>query len=297
MCSDHCGHHSPVFQKKYLWNYTKSFDITGSIDYEDEDGNEIISKEDVLRMDKAYYNTRAAGEWEDQSDETVTTEINDFLLSYMPKLTTMELEDQRNRLEAKYQNIRNAGFHWYYILIAYGAAAIAYMVPKRGLKKRIELAKEEEEEEFLQLQVVMMVLASMNFDTRETLGHLVQIADIHKSMLARCYYGYASDPVAELDRVQRHSQSENFKQFIAKLKETVEDLSIQEAFADLEADRSHIMNERSAYIRDSIDRKRAAMGQLALRPMLLAIYGMLVFPLMYTGITQMSSTTEKIGEL
>ena len=125
----------------------------------------------------------------------------------------------------------------------------------------------------------------------------MQIADIHKSMLARCYYGYASDPVAELDRVQRHSQSENFKQFIAKLKETVEDLSIQEAFADLEADRSHIMNERSAYIRDSIDRKRAAMGQLALRPMLLAIYGMLVFPLMYTGITQMSSTTEKIGEL
>ena len=288
---------APFIQKKYLWSYTKSFDITGSIDYEDEDGNEIISKEDVLRMDKAYYNTRAAGEWEDQSDETVTTEINDFLLSYMPKLTTMELEDQRNRLEAKYQNIRNAGFHWYYILIAYGAAAIAYMVPKRGLKKRIELAKEEEEEEFLQLQVVMMVLASMNFDTRETLGHLVQIADIHKSMLARCYYGYASDPVAELDRVQRHSQSENFKQFIAKLKETVEDLSIQEAFADLEADRSHIMNERSAYIRDSIDRKRAAMGQLALRPMLLAIYGMLVFPLMYTGITQMSSTTEKVGEL
>ena len=119
----------------------------------------------------------------------------------------------------------------------------------------------------------------------------MQIADIHKSMLARCYYGYASDPVAELDRVQRHSQSENFKQFIAKLKETVEDLSIQEA------DRSHIMNERSAYIRDSIDRKRAAMGQLALRPMLLAIYGMLVFPLMYTGITQMSSMTEKVGEL
>ena len=105
------------------------------------------------------------------------------------------------------------------------------------------------------------------------------------------------DPVAELDRVQRHSQSENFKQFIAKLKETVEDLSIQEAFADLEADRSHIMNERSAYIRDSIDRKRAAMGQLALRPMLLAIYGMLVFPLMYTGITQMSSMTEKVREL
>lgn len=288
---------APFIQKNYLWSYTKSFDLVGSISYEDDKGNEIISKEDVLRMDKAYYNTRAAGDWEDQSDEEIKTEINNFLLSYMPKLTTMELEDQRNRLEAKYQNIKNANFHWYYILLPYLAAVIAYMMPKRGLKKRIEIAKEEEEEEFLQLQVVMMVLASMNFDTRETLGHLVQIADIHKSTLARCYYGYAANPIEELDRVQRHSQSENFKQFIAKLKETVEDLSIQEAFADLQADRSHIMNERSAYIRDSIDRKRASMGQLALKPMLLAIYGMLVFPLMYTGLTQLNGMTERINEL
>ena len=113
----------------------------------------------------------------------------------------------------------------------------------------------------------------------------------------QCYYGYASDPVGELDKMERHTQSENFKQFIAKLKQTVENLSIKEAFADLEADREHIMNERSAYIKDSIDRKRARLGQTALRPMILAIYGMLVFPLMYTGLTGLQDTVKQVNEL
>lgn len=289
---------SPVFEKQYITNYTKSFDLTGSISYKDEKtGKEIISQKDVLKMDKAYCDTRRQGKWDDNTNEKTITEINAFIKSYMPKATTMNLQDQRSRLEAKYQKLENCGFKWYYILLAFAAAFIGYKIPDRSLKKRIELAGEEEEEEFLQLQVVMLVLASMNFDTLETLGHLAQIADIHKTMLLQCYYGYASDPVGELDKMERHTQSENFKQFIAKLKQTIENLSIKEAFADLEADREHIMNERSSYIRESIDRKRARLGQTAMRPMILAIYGMLVFPLMYTGLTGLQSTIQQVNEL
>lgn len=288
---------APLLEKNYLWSYTKAFDLTGSISYEDDDGNEIISQADVLRMDHAYYDTRNAGEWESRDDDETIKEINTFILSYMPKLTTMELQDQRNRLETKYNKIKTSGFHWYYLLLAYVAAYIAYQLPERTLKKRISLAKEEEEEEFLQLQVIMMVLASMNFDTLETLGHLAQIADIHKSVFLQCYYGYASDPIGELDKMERQTQSDNFKQFIAKLKETVEDLSIKEAFADLEADREHIMNERSSYIKNNIDRKRARMGQTALRPMIIAIYGMLVFPLVYTGITGLQDTVKQVNTI
>ena len=289
---------APIFEKQYVTNYINAFDLTGSISYKDEKtGKLIISKKKVLQMDKAYCDSRRSGMWEDNTDEETINEINTFIKSYMPKATTMNLQDQRSRLEAKYQKLQTAGFKWYYILLAFVAGFIGYKIPERTLKKRIALAGEEEEEEVLQLQVVMLVLCSMNFDTLETLGHLAQIADIHKGMLMQCYYGYASDPVGELDRMERHTQSENFKQFIAKLKQTVENLSIKEAFADLEADREHIMNERSAYIKDSIDRKRARLGQTALRPMILAIYGMLVFPLMYTGLTGLQSTVKQVNEL
>lgn len=289
---------APVFEKQYIKGYTKSFDLTGSISYKDEKtGKEIITQKKVLQMDKAYCDSRRQGMWEDNTDEKTIADISEFIKTYMPKATTMDLQDQRTRLEAKYQHLEHSGFRWYYILLAFLAAFIGYKIPDRSLKKRIELAGDEEEEEFLQLQVVMLVLASMNFDTLETLGHLAQIADIHKGMLLQCYYGYASDPVGELDKMERKTQSENFKQFIAKLKQTVENLSIKEAFADLEADREHIMNERSSYIKDSIDRKRARLGQTAIRPMVLAIYGMLVFPLMYTGLTGLQSTVQQVNEL
>lgn len=212
-------------------------------------------------------------------------------------LTTMELQDQRQRLESKYQTLRSSSYKWYFVFIPIIGAFIAFKVPDRQLKKRIKIARNEEEEEFLQLQVVMMILASMNFDTLETLGHLAQIADIHKEMLLYCYYGYASDPVGELNRMQKQTQSENFKHFISKLKSTVEDLSIQEAFADLRADREHICNERAVYIKDAIDKKRKMLGQTALRPMQVAVYGMLVFPLVYTGLTGLMSAFNSISEL
>lgn len=191
----------------------------------------------------------------------------------------------------------NSMFHFWYIFLPFAGAFIAYRIPKRSLKKRMEIAKDDEEEEFLQLQIVMMILCSMNFDTLNALGHLAQIADIHKEMLLYCYYGYASDPEGELNRMKKKTQSENFRYFISKLEKTVEDLSIKEAFADLKSDREHICNERATYVRNSIDKKRGWLGQTALRPMQVAIYGMLVFPLVYTGITGLSSAFNSIQSL
>ena len=293
---------APFVQRTYLENYTGSFDIAGYIDYDDDDGNRIWTDEYILELDDRYMKLRDQGKWEslgtdnvlDQEVQEIYTMISEHLKDNRHPLTELELMDQQNRLEEKYQRLKEAKYHWYYVLLPILGAIIGYLVPVRALKKRTELAANEEEEEFLQLQIVMMILASMNFDTLETLGHLAQIADIHKEMLLYCYYGYASDPVGELDKMMKTTQSENFKYFISKLKTTVEDLSIKEAFEDLQSDREHICNERAVYIKESINRKRARLGQTALRPMQFATFGMLVFPLVYTGLTGLLSAFNKI---
>ena len=288
---------SPFIQTHFVKNYTGAFDLTTSVSYEDKDGTVLYEKDYILDMDTEYCARRDAGIWTDLEDEETKAAIETFVTEHLKNLSTMDLESQLSRLESKYQNLKNAKYHWWYVLLAFAAAIIAYQIPVIRLKKRTELAKDEEEEEFLQLQIVMMILASMNFDTMETLGHLAQIADIHKGMLLYCYYGYASNPIKELEKMESLTQSENFKQFITKLKETVEDLSIKEAFADLVADREHICNERAAYIKDSIDRKRVKMGQVAIRPMQLAIFGMMVFPLLHTGLSEMMGIQESIADL
>lgn len=289
---------SPRIERKFLLSYTKSFDMMADNSaYEDEDGNAVITKEEILDMDNYYIAIRKMGKWSDQKDEDTVTQIQEFIRGYLPDLTTMQMQDQMDRLETKYQKLQNIQFHWYLLLLAYAAAVVAFIMPNRFLKKRKEIAKEEEEEEFLQLQIVTMILASMDLDAMEAVSHLALIADIHKDLLIRCDYGFASNPIAELELVQEKTQSENFKLFIGKLKECVEELSLKEAFADLASDREHICSERDSYIKEKINRKRAKMGLYALRPMNLAIYGMMVFPLLYTGLTGLMSSMSQINSL
>ena len=288
---------SPIIQKNFATNYIGAFDLTSSVTYEDDEGNTLYTKKEVLAMDEEYCARRDSGVWVDPKSDETDLAIQAFISEHLKDLTTLDMESQKSRLESKYQAICQAKYHWWYMFFGFIAGIIGYQVPAWRLKKRTQLAKDEEEEEYLQLQIVMMILASMNFDTMETLGHLAQIADIHKSMLLYCYYGYASDPIKELERMENITQSENFKQFIAKLKETVEDLSIKEAFADLTADREHICNERNAYIKERIDFNRAKMGQVALRPMQMAIFGMMVFPLLYTGLSEMMNIQESLTEI
>lgn len=289
---------SPGIERKFLQNFTKSFDMMADNSaYEDKDGNPVITEDKILEMDNTYIGMRNMGKWADSSDEDTLTQIQEFIRGYLPDISTMQMQDQVARLETKYRKLSRVGFRWYLLFIAYAAAAFAFTRPDKVLKKRQEIAKEEEEEEFLQLQIVTMILASMNLDAMEAVGHLALIADIHRDLLVRCDYGFASNPIAELELVQEKTQSENFRLFIGKLKETVEELSLQEAFADLSSDREHICSERDSYIRESINRRRAKMGILALRPMNLAIYGMMVFPLLYTGLTGLMSSVAQVNAL
>ena len=218
-------------------------------------------------------------------------------MSYMPTLSTMQVEDQMSRLETKYQKLKNVKYRWWYVLLALAAGGGAFWYPTKKLKDRLELAKAEEEEEFLQIQMITLILSSLNMDTFDTLGHLTNISEFHKKELARAYYGYASDPEGELQRLEDSIRSVNFKLFVGKLKETIENLSVKEVFADLRNDRVHICNERDAIIKNNIYRKRAKMGRVAIMPMNVSIYAIMVFPLLYTGITGLMSSLSSISEL
>lgn len=288
---------APVIEKQFLESYTKSFDlIADDKAYKDNKGNVLYTKDQILEMDNAYIAIRKHGLWEERDDEDLE-EIREFLIGYMPTLTTLQIEEQRERLETKYQKLNNVSYRWWYSLIAIAAGAGGFFYPKKKLKTRLELAQFEEEEEFLQLQMVTLILSALNMDTFDTLGHLANIADFHKKELMECYYGYASDPMKELQTLEDSVKSPNFKLFVGKLKETVENLSVKEVFADLRNDRAHICNERDNFIKSNISYKRAKMGRMALMPMNLAIYGVMVFPLIYAGITGLTGMTKSLQEI
>lgn len=293
---------APFLEIRFTKNYIYTFGIMADTDiYKDKNGKVLYDDQTILEMDQTYINMRDGSptrepQWVNQ-DDIDKQEIALFVKKHLPTFSSIMIEDQMVRLETKYQNLKNARYHFWYIFIAFLMGALFWYLPDKELKRRLGLAAQEEEEEFLQLQMVTMILASMNCDTYDTLRYLTQIAEFHKDTLAYCCYCYPSDPMGALERMEESVQSENFKIFIGKMKETVEYLSVAEAFADLKSDRVHICNERDVYIKANIDRLRGRMGKTALNPLNFAVFGMLVAPLVYTGITQLSEVLDEIAKI
>lgn len=288
---------APFLELSFTKNYIYSFGIMADTEiYKDKKGNLLYDDQTVLEMDETYINMRDAGNWIN-GDDIDHQEKVEFVKKHLPTFTSIAIEDQITRLEEKYQSLKNTKYHWWYILIAFGLGFLGWKLPNKELKRRLSLAAMEEEEEFLQLQMVTMILASMNCDTYDTLRYLTQIAEFHKDTLAYCCYCYPSDPMGALETMEEKIQSENFRIFIGKMKETVEYLSVKEAFADLRSDRVHICNERDVFIKANIDRVRGKMGKMALQPLNFAVFGMLVGPLVYTGITQLTSVLDEISKI
>ena len=246
------------------------------------DEMEMYSKESLLEMDNNYIEMADAGVAPEGE------ELQQYIRSYMPSLTDLEIIDQENRLQTKYKSIKNAYFKWYYMPVAFVLGIIGWMIPNISLKMRAWLVETESEDDFLQLQTLMTIIMNTDCDTLDALEQLCQISRIHKDILLYCYHSYPSDPELELARLESKTPIQDFKRFIGKLKLTVNDVSLREAFSDLGIERNYIMDIRDMAMRATIDRKRSLCGILSLIPIGALVIGEFLAPLGYLGYLEFS---------
>ena len=90
----------------------------------------------------------------------------------------------------------------------------------------------------------------------------------------------------ELTRLQSKTPIIEFKRFIGKLKLTINDLDLREAFSDLLIEREHILRLREMSLEATINKKRGLCGPLSLTPMGAMVIGELLIPLGYLGILE-----------
>ncbi len=261
--------------KQFMLNNTQSLSMGANDDLSK------YEKEDILALDNEYMDNIRAG-YVYEEDELIS-----FIRLSLPGLTDLQINEQISRLEKKYKFIESMYFRWYFIPIAFCLSILGWFVPGRALKMRIKLLKQEEEEEFLQIQTVMIILMSMNCDTMEALEYLSQLTRVHKEMFVDCYHSYASDPMAALAKMEERTPIPDFKRFINKLRLTVDELSLKEAFGDLKMDREHICRERDMTLRDNIDSKRRKCGSMVQIGFYMVIILLFVGPLMYLGMSEM----------
>lgn len=257
--------------KEFLKTNTQQMSLVASSEMD------AYSKEQIQTLDNRYIYA---------DPEPSEEELTQWVKSAMPSLTDLQVIDQVKRIQDKKKNIFNTYYKWWYIWICFAISWVGWFAPNLLLMLRKMLVKTEAEDDFLQLQTLISILMNTNMDTMDTLYQLMQNSRIHKDMLSYCFHSYPSNPELELARLQSKTPLVEFKRFIGKLKLTISDLSLREAFSDLIIEREHMLRMREMSIEATINKKRGLCGPLSLVPMGAMVISELLIPLGYLGIME-----------
>ena len=220
---------------------------------------------------------------------------NGFIKSWMPDLADMQIQEEATRIVTKYKQYHSLHFHWYYMLFAYMFASFAWFAPGIMLDIRKKMVLSEEEEDVLQLQTMLAILRYTNLETMQTLYWLSRQSQIHKTAINFAYHEYPSDPELAIERLRDKSNLPEFKQICERLLSTVSNVTLKEAFSDLEAERDHMLRIREMVQQQAIQRKRRQCSPVSRAPLMCMVVGHFLLPICLLAYNEIMALAPQLG--
>ena len=214
--------------------------------------------------------------------------ISQNVRKIQPKIDDISLQDEVSRITMKYNLWKKAIYHWWYVIVCYFIAIIAWFVPDLILAFRAYIIKSRAEEDVLQMQTVIAALMDTPLDTLDIIYWLEKNSVIHKDVLRYCYHEYTNDAEKALTRLKHQSTLVEFTRIVDKLMSTISQITVAEAFSDLGADRAHVMKMREMNTDEMIERKRAIASPLALAPAAMLAVGIMLIPIGVLAMTELT---------
>ena len=213
-------------------------------------------------------------------------ETREIVKSAFPKMEQMDIDEQVERMQKKYNTYHKYKYYWWILLICYGLAFAAWNVPELVLKGRGKIIAGESEEDVLQMQTLICVLMNTSMDTLQCLYWLQRQSRLFKGALIRCYHDYPSDPELALDTLKREGlYSPEFIRLIDRLALTIHQISLKDSFANLTAERNNMMEVRKILQNANILKKRAFVSPFSKMALYLYIFCYALLPLGIIGLT------------
>ncbi len=220
---------------------------------------------------------------------------NGFIKGYFPDMADMQIQEEAQRIISKYETVHGLRFHWWYVLVSYIIAAIAWFMPGVMLDMRKKLVLAEEEEDVLQLQTMLAILRYTNMETMQALYWLARQSQIHKTAINYAYHEYPSDPELAIERLRDKSNLPEFKQICERLLSTVSNVTIKEAFSDLEAERDHMLRIREMVQQQSTMKKRRQCSPISRAPLMIMVVGHFLVPICVLAFNEIMALAPQLG--
>ncbi len=270
-------------------NPTSDYDLIGTA----EGGELKKAKATTERQNKVLDKLRGPGKnVDDKEIKKVMSKIKD----YADKSDT-DIKKEIKQIKKKLNIINKEYISWVEILIAFVVGYLGYMAPYLIIKFQVKLRIMEMEDEVMQYQVIILMLMRLErVDVEMILEWLDRYADIFKEQISKCLNNYESGAYEALEEMKEEVTYQEFIRIIESLQSAVEKVPIKEAFEELESDRDYYRDKRKETNARLIDKKGRIGKAVGFAPMVVMFVGYLIFPLMYIGMTSMSSVFTSLQE-
>lgn len=270
-------------------NPTSDYDLIGTAE-----GSELKkAKATTERQNKVLDKLKGPGKnVDDKEIKKVMSKIKD----YDDKSDT-DIKKEIKQIKKKLNIINKEYISWVEILIAFIVGYLGYMAPYLIIKFQVKLRIMEMEDEVMQYQVIILMLMRLErVDVEMILEWLDRYADIFKEQISKCLNNYESGAYEALEEMKEEVTYQEFIRIIESLQSAVEKVPIKEAFEELESDRDYYRDKRKETNARLIDKKGRIGKAVGFAPMVVMFVGYLIFPLMYIGMTSMSSVFTSLQE-
>ncbi|MEE1255639.1 MAG: hypothetical protein UHN47_03890 [Lachnospiraceae bacterium] len=179
----------------------------------------------------------------------------------------------------KLNEYQNTYFKWYTLLLAIGAAWIAYQCPMWYLKFKCKLSTQNKEEEVGQFQTLILILMNADGIRMDTiLEWLSKFAYSFKATIDDCIIELESGERKALEKMKMSEDNQSFQMFVDCLIST-DETDIKSAFSEILIDREHSLKERERKNNKMLEQRSGTAKVLAFAPLMILLFGYLAGPM------------------
>lgn len=260
----------------------------------------MSSKEEQAAMEKTLRQNYFLDLFRHQLDVTVDKIFYEMRYShkYYQEASDEEVQSEAEDVYDKLQVIKKENLQWFEMLIALTIAVLGYMAPLGILYFQYRLRQLEMEDEVMQFQtIILMLMRIERVNVEMILEWLERYANIFKAPISKCVNNYESGSWEALEQLKNDVSYMEFIRIVESLQAAVEKIPIKDAFDELETEREYYREKRKASNERLISRKGMIGKVLGFAPMVCLFIGYLIAPLVYIGLTSMTSTFSTMSEM
>ena len=147
------------------------------------------------------------------------------------------------------------------------------------------------EDEVMQFQtIILMLMRIERVNVEIILEWLERYSNIFKSQITRCVNNYEAGAWEALEELKNEISYMPLIRIVESMQAAVEKIPIKDAFDELDSEREYYRDKRKESNERLIKRKGMIGKVIGFAPMVCMFVGYLIVPLVFIGLTSMSST-------